>query len=771
MMRVCLLGDEAIMDDATGAVRSRSWRTLALVAFLVVHAGTPQSRQRIAGLFWPDSTERQALTNLRRELHHLRDVLGDEPSLEVTPKDLRWRDTATCRVDVRCFAADRAAALAAAPSDDDVDVLRYATSALEHYRGELLPGRYDDWVLDARSELERQCVELCDLQIGKRAGSGDLTGALDVARRRVGLRPLEEVGYRNLMELQAEHGRPGRCGEHVPPLRRDPRARARCRPGPDDAPDGAAVAGPGAPGRRRRPRDDRPADPAARLRRDRPRRSGPRAGAAPRRLANRRRGSAARARARPRRRRQDPPGDRARRRAGPGRRGGCDRPVLRDRRVTGAGTGRGLAAEPGRADGGGAARPGLAGRGRQVGAVGQGAGRAGRRPARPGGCLAATPLLRRAGAGADRCRPADAAGPRQRAVVRRGDARVHHVRARAAHQLVRAAHGRGDPAGRRARPRGRRREVGREDAGQWTPYRGDAAPAGGRRHGPTRRGDLRTDGRRRRDGGVAGHDGRLPAVHRRGRPQRRRSSAAHGCRSGTSRRCCPVGSSRWARRPATWRVSPPRPGATSHSTCSSRRATSGPAWSSRLSTSCGAGASCANAGTATSSRTTCCARPHTRRSARRSGGCCTGVWRRRSSCSTPGTRTRSARSSPSSTYAADGSSGRWRTTDARPTSRLAGSPMPRRSACTPPHSTRCAPCPRGDPGTATSSPCSKPWPHPSTPASATRPRSSSGPWSEHWFSPSRSAVGSRRSPRSSHSGRRARSGDASPTDTRWRPGH
>src|SRR5947209_9047954 len=116
MLHVSLLGDQSITDDRTGSVRTRSSRTVALVGFLVAHAGSPQMRQRIAGLFWPDSTDAQALTNLRRELHNLRQVLGDEPSLVVTSRDLCWRDTNTCRVDVRVFDIEREAALAAAAS-------------------------------------------------------------------------------------------------------------------------------------------------------------------------------------------------------------------------------------------------------------------------------------------------------------------------------------------------------------------------------------------------------------------------------------------------------------------------------------------------------------------------------------------------------------------------------------------------------------------------------------------------------------------------------
>ena len=206
MLHVSFLGEQAITDDRAGSIRGRSSRIVALVAFLVLHAGSGQARQRIAGLLWPESTDAQALTNLRRELHHLRQILGDEPSLVVTPRELCWNDTKTCRVDVRAFDTERKAALVAAAADDDDGILRHAPAAIAAYRGELLPGVYDDWLLDARVQLERQCVDLCDLACAARARTGDLAGAVEAARRRIQLQPLEEIGYRSLMEMQADLG-------------------------------------------------------------------------------------------------------------------------------------------------------------------------------------------------------------------------------------------------------------------------------------------------------------------------------------------------------------------------------------------------------------------------------------------------------------------------------------------------------------------------------------------------------------------------------------
>jgi DNA-binding SARP family transcriptional activator len=171
MLHVSLLGEQAITEDGT-SVQAHSSRAIALVAFLAVHAGSPQSRQRIAGTFWPESTDAQALTNLRRELHNLRQILGRDSSLVVTPRDLCWCDTDTCRVDLRVFATACSAALAAGAVGDDAGVLVHAATAVECYQGDLLPGGYDEWLLEMRSGLDRQCADLCDLLAAVRARAG-----------------------------------------------------------------------------------------------------------------------------------------------------------------------------------------------------------------------------------------------------------------------------------------------------------------------------------------------------------------------------------------------------------------------------------------------------------------------------------------------------------------------------------------------------------------------------------------------------------------------
>jgi DNA-binding SARP family transcriptional activator/tetratricopeptide (TPR) repeat protein len=205
LLSVRLLGEQCI--DGAGARTDRhSSRALALLGMLALHADAPQPRQHLAGLLWPDSTEAQARTNLRRELHYLRLMLGDDTSLVVGSTTLMWRDRPTCRVDVRAFAREREQALAAAPAGDRDLMLSHAAAAVAEYRGDLMPGVYDEWVHPEREQLRQQCVDLCDRLASGFRDDGDLGRACEFARMRVRLEPLEELGYRTLMELQGYVG-------------------------------------------------------------------------------------------------------------------------------------------------------------------------------------------------------------------------------------------------------------------------------------------------------------------------------------------------------------------------------------------------------------------------------------------------------------------------------------------------------------------------------------------------------------------------------------
>jgi DNA-binding SARP family transcriptional activator len=79
-------------------------RLQALLAHLVLHPDAPQSRSHLAFRFWPDSTEAQARTNLRKQVHYLRRSLPDaDRFLYADAKVLQWRPESPFRLDVADF--------------------------------------------------------------------------------------------------------------------------------------------------------------------------------------------------------------------------------------------------------------------------------------------------------------------------------------------------------------------------------------------------------------------------------------------------------------------------------------------------------------------------------------------------------------------------------------------------------------------------------------------------------------------------------------------
>ncbi len=190
-------------DDAPVPVPGRAG---ALLAFLVLNEGRPQERAHLASMLWPDSSAGQARTNLRRELHRLRAMIGTVPSLVVTDSALTWHGGPDCPVDVLDFRSHRRAALEADRSGDAPGFSPRAEAALALYRGELLPGSSDDWLDHERAQLRREYVELVLATAVARRAAGDGDGAAELARVHIELEPLDEAGYQLLMELQASAG-------------------------------------------------------------------------------------------------------------------------------------------------------------------------------------------------------------------------------------------------------------------------------------------------------------------------------------------------------------------------------------------------------------------------------------------------------------------------------------------------------------------------------------------------------------------------------------
>ena len=92
LLRIQLLGDFQLIEDGVAVTQLNRPRLHALLAYLLLHRQAPQSRQQIAFLFYPDSTEAQAHTNLRQLLHVLRRSWpGADCFLSIEASTLAWR--------------------------------------------------------------------------------------------------------------------------------------------------------------------------------------------------------------------------------------------------------------------------------------------------------------------------------------------------------------------------------------------------------------------------------------------------------------------------------------------------------------------------------------------------------------------------------------------------------------------------------------------------------------------------------------------------------
>jgi DNA-binding SARP family transcriptional activator len=199
-LRLELLGGFRILTDSRFAGRAPSARQQELIAFLILHARrAPVPRQRIAGSLWPESNDAQALTNLRRELHHLREAWPSlEALIDVGSRTLAWRDDAGVTVDLVAFeqAADRGL------SGDRAALL----DAARMYQGDLLPDVTAEWIETDREQLRQRAKSVLSRLVAALERERAYGDAIEHAQQLSRLDPLEEQAWCTLMRCHARRG-------------------------------------------------------------------------------------------------------------------------------------------------------------------------------------------------------------------------------------------------------------------------------------------------------------------------------------------------------------------------------------------------------------------------------------------------------------------------------------------------------------------------------------------------------------------------------------
>lgn len=191
-------------DGPRVIARFRSRKSAALLAHLAYHQQHSHLRDALIELLWPDSAWETGRTNLRTELSWLRRRL-DGPRRHVRSERLLLAEGDTLQLnpagivtDVSAFeAALASAANARSPADRRIGL----TKAVSLYRGELLPGHLEQWVVPERIRLAEAFLTALHELVVERERAGDLPGALQWAWRAAAADALREETHTDLIRL------------------------------------------------------------------------------------------------------------------------------------------------------------------------------------------------------------------------------------------------------------------------------------------------------------------------------------------------------------------------------------------------------------------------------------------------------------------------------------------------------------------------------------------------------------------------------------------
>ncbi|MDW8123404.1 MAG: BTAD domain-containing putative transcriptional regulator [Geminicoccaceae bacterium] len=193
--RLRLLGRMRLQAPEGSDRTPRGRRTRGLLAVLALADRAAATRERLAGLLWPDRSEEQARASLRQALRELRRCL-DDPAVLVVERERVALALERVAVDV---AELEAAAASAVPSGDRLELCE--GELLEDLHG--LGPAFDAWLAAHRARCRALALELLERAL---EGAEEPSEVRALCKRLLAIEPAHEAAHRALMLLAARGG-------------------------------------------------------------------------------------------------------------------------------------------------------------------------------------------------------------------------------------------------------------------------------------------------------------------------------------------------------------------------------------------------------------------------------------------------------------------------------------------------------------------------------------------------------------------------------------
>lgn len=189
--------------------RQLSVKAQGLLCYLAC-TDRPQTRLALAGMFWGDKPEKDALRSLRVDLTKMRKII--DPYLEVTRLTLafssngsHWMDTETFNHDLRLVKNSSGAA-----------ARTHLRDAVQLYTGDFLEGyqagdaySFEEWMLAQREGYRASAFSALEKLVEISIELREFEAGIDSVNQLLRIDPWHEAAHRNLMWLYTQNGQRG----------------------------------------------------------------------------------------------------------------------------------------------------------------------------------------------------------------------------------------------------------------------------------------------------------------------------------------------------------------------------------------------------------------------------------------------------------------------------------------------------------------------------------------------------------------------------------